>query len=443
MKKLFLCFFQLSVILNVFGQSTIKTPPEWSKASTIYEVNLRQYTHSGTIKEFTTHLPRLKQMGIDILWFMPVQPIGLEKRKGTLGSYYSIKDYTAVNPEFGTMEDFKKMVDEVHGLGMHIILDWVANHSSYDNVWIRKKPEWYTHDDKGNIIPPVADWSDVADLNYDQQELREAMINSMKFWIKEANIDGFRCDVAMEVPMDFWQHAIDELQAIKSDIFMLAEAEGSHFHNDAFDMTYGWNMHHQMNLVAQGKKRPAVLDSIIIAEQKEYPKEAYRMQFTSNHDENSWNGTEFERMGEAAQLFAVYAATIPGMLLIYSGQEVALNKRLQFFDKDEIIWSENHPYTKFYSTLIKLKHDHPALWNGAYGGSYRQIDDGNETVFSFTCEKEKDKIIVLLNMSNTPQTILLSEEKGKYRNVFADKKLKIKGHYSANLKPWEYIVLSK
>jgi 1,4-alpha-glucan branching enzyme len=374
---------------------------------------------------------------------MPINPIGELNRKGSLGSYYSIKDYTAVNPEFGTLDDFKHLVDEIHKAGLYVIIDWVANHSAFDNAWVSQHPGWYTRDDKGKIIPPVADWSDVADLNYDDVSFRNEMLNAMKFWVAEAKIDGYRCDVAMMVPIDFWRNTVAELQKIKPDVFMLAEAEGREFHANGFDMTYAWNMHSKMNQIAQGKSKPTVIDSLIQAELGAYPKDAYRMQFTSNHDENSWNGTEFERMGNAAQIFAVLSATIPGMLLIYSGQEVGLSKRLRFFDKDTIQWNDDHSYTEFYEKLIEMKKDNPALWNGNYGGSYREINDLNEKVFCFAREKNNDKMIIILNLSDEKQHTTITGEAGKYKNAFTGENMKMKESTAFDLEGWSYVLLYK
>lgn len=416
-------------------------PPEWSKNLSIYEVNIRQYTPEGTFNAFATHLPRLKELGAGILWLMPVQPIGVENRKGSLGSYYSISDYTATNPEFGTMKDFKKMVDAAHKNDMYVILDWVANHTSFDHVWMKKHKEYYTTDAAGKIIPPVADWSDVADLNYDNKEMRKEMIEDMKYWIKEGNIDGFRCDVAMMVPDDFWVECFTELKKIKPDIFLLCEAEGPQFIQDGFNMVYGWETHHIMNKIAKGENTPDDINTQIEKDLAEYPAGSYIMQFTSNHDENSWNGSEFERMGDAAQTMAVLAATIPGMFLIYSGQEVAYNKRLKFFDKDTIIWNRNLDYTTFYETLNTLKKQHPALWNGSYGGSYRRIETGNKTVLGFVREKDDDKILVLINTVNGVQKVVLENEAGKYLEAFSGQKIKMKTKYAVEMKPLGYAVL--
>lgn len=346
-RKVFILF--ISVCTFIFPQT--KTP-EWAFNKTIYEVNLRQFSEEGNFDGFRKHLPRLKELGVGILWFMPIHPIGELNRKGSLGSYYSVKDYLDVNPEFGTIDDFKELVKEIHSLGMYVIIDWVANHTAWDHQWTKTHPEFYNKDDKGNFIPPVDDWSDVIDLNYENKALWSEMINALKFWVTECDIDGYRCDVAGMVPIEFWIEAREQLDKIKP-VFMLAEWDTPEMHF-AFDMTYDWNMHKTMNEVAKGKKSADEIIHHIQKDLENYPSYAFRMQFTDNHDENSWNGTVFERLGDAAECFAVLTFLIPDMPLIYSGQEAGLNKRLSFFEKDPIDWKE-HKFFALYKSLIELK----------------------------------------------------------------------------------------
>lgn len=411
---------------------------DWVKKANIYEVNIRQYTPEGTFKAFEEHLPRLKEMGVDILWLMPIYPIGEKNRKGGLGSAYSVKDYVSVNPDYGTMEDFKELVAKAHENGMHIILDWVANHTAWDHPWTKEHPDWYTKDSVGNFMPPKGtDWSDVIDLNYDKLELRIEMINSLKFWVNEANIDGYRCDVAGMVPTDFWNMARKELDAIKP-VFMLAEAEQVDLHYKAFDMTYGWNFHHLMNEVAQGKKTVKDFDEYFKKDSTVYPADAIRMYFTSNHDENTWNGTAFERMGDAYPAMAVLTFTIPGMPLIYSGQEAGLNKRLAFFEKDVIDWKNGKNLVPFYTQLIKLKKEHPALWNGAEGGSmYRIKSSVDDKIFAFIRKKGDDELIAVFNFSAETQKVKLETQSGKgFKDIFTDEVFS----NEQELKAWEYRV---
>ena len=417
--------------------------PEWSKNAVIYEVNIRQYTHEGTFAAFMPHLDRLHDMGVDILWLMPINPIGKVNRKGSLGSYYSIADYTAVNPEFGTLEDLKQLVARAHTLGMHVIIDWVANHSSWDNPWTLSHPAWYKHDKKGNFVSPF-DWTDVLALDYENPELRKEMIKSMEYWIKEADIDGFRCDVAMLVPTDFWDVARKELDAIKP-VFMLAEAEEPLHHKNAFDMSYSWDLFHLWNDIAQGKKTAADIDSLYKEKESKFSPSDYRMLFTSNHDENSWNGTEYERMGDGALTFAVLATTMPGMLLIYSGQEDAWKKRLKFFDKDEIIW-DNISLQPFYQRLITLKTDNQALWNGAFGGDLTFIGNpDHKEVLGFARTKENNSVIVIANLSNKPSNFMLdiSPFRGIYMNYVTGNDVSLAGLETFSLDPWGYLIFVK
>ena len=417
--------------------------PEWSKNATIYEVNVRQFSKEGTFKAFEKDIPRLKKMGVDILWLMPINPIGMKNRKGSLGSYYAVRDYKAVNPEFGNMDDFKHLVATAHANEMKVIIDWVANHSSPDNVWLAKgHKDWYTLDSTGNVQPTIGtDWWDVADLNYDNKNMRREMIESMKYWLKEADIDGFRCDVAGWVPTDFWIDARKELDGVKK-VFMLAEAEDIPLHQ-AFDMTYGWEFHHVMNDVAKGKK--SVQDIKNYIKDSKFPKTAYRMNFTSNHDENSWNGTEMERMGNARFAMAVLAATIEGMPLVYNGQETSLDRRLKFFDKDEIEWTKMD-LVDFYTKLLHLHQNNKALWNGTYGGEVKFLNAEEEkNILVFEREKDGNKVICVLNLSGSNQHVALihADLKGKFHDLFSGKKVSLNGKIKYELQPWGYKVLYK
>ncbi len=425
--------------------------PEWAKNANIYEVNIRQYTPEGTLNAFTAHLPRLKEMGVDVLWLMPIFPISEKNRKGSLGSYYAVSDFTKVNPNFGTMDDFKTLLQQAHDLGMKIILDWVPNHTGWDHVWIKNHPEYYTQNDKGEIIDPVNPetgeswgWSDVADLNYDNSGLRQAMISDMLFWINDIGIDGFRCDVAGEVPTDFWQEATAQLRSAKPDIFMLAEAEKPELRNqELFVMDYSWSFHHLMNDIAQGKKNANDID-LWLKEDREKYEHGYHMQFITNHDENSWNGTEFERMGEATDAMAVLAFTFEGMPLIYSGQESGFNRRLKFFEKDQIDW-DNYAKQSFYKTLLDLKHRNQALWNGTDGGEVMRIQtDAHDKVYAFYREKNNDKVVVILNLSADTQITTLNDERiiGDFSNVFGNSTTSITKGMTIQLSPWGYVVLS-
>ena len=418
-------------------QEELITPTHynWSKNANIYEVNIRQYSQEGTFNAFAKDLPRLKKMGVKLLWLMPIHPISKAKRKGTLGSYYAVADYKGINPEFGTMEDFKTLVKTVHDLGMKIIIDWVPNHTGWNNPWITKNPEWFTQDKAGNVIDPIEPatgeswgWTDVADLNYDNQEMRKAMIDAMGFWIKETGIDGFRCDVAHQVPNDFWRTCIQTLRKINTNIFMLAEGEIPAQRNECgFDMDYGWRFKDTLNNLGAGKANASSIDAYF-KEDTTLFKKGYHACFTTNHDENAWEGTVFERLGEGHKALAVLAFTIDGMPLMYNGQEAGMKKRLKFFEKDPIEWG-TYELQDFYSTLLKLKHHNKALWNGEYGGVAQRIPtaEAKEAVYAFTREKDGDKVFVILNLTNKPQQTSLPGDAytGTYKEVFSNKKKNI------------------
>jgi len=434
----------LMIALGAFSSPLAQTSQTPIKASVIYEVNVRQFSKEGTFVEVQKALPRLKAMGVDILWLMPINPIGVKNRKGSLGSYYAVKDYKGINPEFGTLNDFKSLVNEAHNQGMRLIIDWVANHSSPDNVWLDQgHKDWYTLDSMGNVQPTIGtDWWDVADLNYDNQAMRKEMIASMKYWVQECNIDGFRCDVAGWVPMDFWLQARKELETVKP-LFMLAESEGADQHQ-AFDMTYGWEFHHIMNKIAQGKAKPSEILTYK-EKDKEYPKNAIRMYFTSNHDENSWNGTEMERMGDARFVMAVLSYAMNGMPLIYNGQETSLNRRLLFFEKDQINW-DKMDLVAFYSTLNALKHRNVLLAADRYE-AYEKIELLNGgTVIAIrrlSNTYPSAEVVFYLNLSAEKQTVKgPSDSKAQWTNVFSGKRFK-KVNKPFKLAPWGYMVIEK
>ncbi|WP_181304618.1 alpha-amylase family glycosyl hydrolase [Rufibacter sp. XAAS-G3-1] len=417
--------------------------PEWSKNATIYEVNLRQYTPEGTFKAFEAHLPRLKEMGVDILWLMPIHPIGGKNRKGTLGSYYSVKDYYGVNPEFGTKEEFKELVNKIHGMGMYVILDWVANHSAWDNPLTQQHPEWYTKTTEGNFQPtPWYDWEDIVDFDYEQPGIRKYMTEALVHWVKETDIDGYRCDVAGFMPLDFWENARAELDAVKP-VFMLAEWESRDLHKRAFDMTYSWSLWNHLHEVTTGKKSLGGLVEYMAHDVNSFPKNGYRMTFTENHDKNSWGGNQYTNFGQGLETAMVMASTVSGMPLVYSGQEAGLNRSLKFFEKDTIIWKE-HRNAEIYRKLFELKHQNQALWNGAWGGEMVRIhNDKPEQVISFYREKNGDKVIPILNFSSQPVKVKLNSklQAGRYKELFTGNSYQLKGEDVLTLAPWKYLVL--
>jgi 1,4-alpha-glucan branching enzyme len=414
-------------------------PVEWSKNLTIYEVNLRQFTDSGSIKEFEGHLPRLKELGVGILWFMPLHPIGEVNRKGELGSYYSVKDYFSVDPIYGTLNEFRRLVAKIHNLGMFVIIDWVANHTSCDNSLTVTNPEFYTLDEEGRFRSPIPEWGDVLDLDYNRPEVHRFMIDAMKYWLTETDIDGFRCDMAKLIPLEFWQSARLELEKVKP-VFMLAEADNHEMLNGAFDSVYNWNIYHTMNSIARGESSVWNLNSMLNNEIFGFPANGYQMLFNSNHDENAWNGSELERLHFGLEAFTVLYFTLTGIPLIYNGQEAGNQKRLKFFEKDQIEWKVDKMFA-LYQSLISLKKRNRALWSGPYGGVFRRIETKNGgNVMAYMRELAGNKVVVVLNLSGQEQFAHLSVDNlpGYYNDFFTGKQVELYDNFYLSLEPWAY-----
>ena len=399
-------------------------PPQWAVNANIYEVNIRQYSPEGTFAAFTEDLPRLQEMGVRILWLMPIHPIGELNRKGTLGSYYSIRDYTAINPEFGDKDDFAELVETAHGLGMKVILDWVANHTAWDAVWTETNPEFYLTDEDGNFFPPVDDWEDVIQLDVENRDMWEAMIQAMEYWVREYDIDGFRADVAYMVPLEFWITARERLEQFKP-MFMLAEAEEPELHQ-AFDMSYTWELAQTMRDFGAGNATLADIDAALENNFGRFHKRDFRMVFTTNHDENSWQGGDRDLYGDNFKNFAVFAATVWGMPLIYNGQESGLNQQLEFFEKDEIEWGD-YKYQDFYSTLLDLNSRNQALFNGEIGGHFKKMEtDKDEHIFAYKRIGHHEQVMAILNFSDEERTFTFTDgHEGSWTNVFDGSEMEI------------------
>ncbi len=415
---------------------------DWTYDAVLYEMNVRQFTPEGTFAAAAQQLPRLRDLGVDIVWLMPIHPIGEKGRKGSLGSYYAIRDYMDVNPEMGTMADFEQFLDRAHELGLRVILDYVANHTSPDAAWVTERPaEWYVRDSTG--APAVQyDWTDIAKLNYETPGVRDAMLDVLKFWVGKG-VDGFRCDVAMEVPHDYWEYAFAQIRAIRPDLFLLAEAEGPQFHADGFDATYAWDLHHVLNDIAQGKKSAADLRVLLAKYGEEFPASAYRMMFTSNHDENSWNGTEFERMGDAAATMAALTYVLPQSLpLIYTGQEIGYDHRFAFFEKDPVPAWEPNEWSEFYKRLNVLRHANPALAGGERGGEMTYMGGAVADVMAFTRTAGDNKVVCLFNLSGSPQAVIPTVEVGgDFIDAMTGEPHPIVPGEEFSLGPWEYLIL--
>jgi glycosidase len=421
--------------------------PDWAKNAVIYEVNLRQYTPQGTINAFSDHIPRLKEMGVDVLWLMPVFPISKSKRKGTLGSYYAVSDFRQINPEFGTDVDMKNLIEKIHAYKMKVIIDWVPNHTGWDHTWLIKNPDYYTKGKDGKVTDPLDDkgvsmgWADVADLNYENKNMRAAMIDDLLYWLKDYKVDGFRMDVAWGVPLDFWKTCADTMFQSNNEVFLLAEAEiPDQLNQKTFHAAYGWTLHHTMNAIAKGEKNTSHLDEWLSKEKPKYVSGSL-MHFITNHDENSWNGTEMERMGEAYKTFAVFAMTFDGIPLIYSGQEEPLERRLQFFEKDDIKFKD-YKLQSFYSALVALKHQEKALWNEPHGGAVRKLGS-SAYGYAFKREKENSKVVVMTNFSKIKTTFAINEDVHQMMDVFTKQAVSYNKGDVVSLEPLEYKVLIK
>jgi glycosidase len=413
--------------------------PAWMMQGNVYEVNIRQYTPEGTFRAFEAHLDRLRDMGVHTLWFMPIQPISKKDRKGTLGSYYAVADYTGINPEYGTMDDWKHLVESAHAKGFKVLIDWVPNHSGADHYWLTQHPDFYVRDSSGNAISQF-DWTDTRKLNHSNPELRDTMIEQMKFWIRTSNIDGFRCDMAHLVPQEFWIPCVQELKKMKN-IFMLAEADAAWLHTAGFDATYGWPEFHLMNDIAAGKKKPTDLVNFLQQLDSTFPANAIRLRFTSNHDENSWNKADYGTLpGVIHAPFSVLTHTLPRSLpLVYSGQEEPILRAIPFFEKDTMVFKQLGR-AAFYQSLYRLRKNNAALQPNAPCLFY--VTSLPEQVLAFTRENGKSKILVLVNLSAQPINFQIKDAKlaGKARNIFNNSTESLSVDANFALDAWGYRV---
>ena len=444
MKKTFLFALALLSFASCAKQQPQSAHPEWAYDATIYELNTRQLTPEGTFQAAEAILPQLRENGIDIIWVMPCQPIGQITRKGTLGSYYSIIDYCQINPEFGTRADFEHFLAEAHKLGFKVILDWVANHTAPDSKWTENEG-WHYRDSLGNLMVQY-DWTDISKLNYDNQDMRAEMLKAMHWWMDSIGIDGFRCDVAGEVPTDFWNWAMGDLRKTHPDMFTLAEDEdkAQELTESAFDMYYGWTLHHIMNDVAQGKKGVEDLWAYFAKADSTIRPEAIRMNFISNHDENSWNGTEHERMGDAVSLFAAFCYVVPGMPMIYTGQLSGNHHRLEFFEKDLIDTDPVYAQADLYKQLNALRAANPAIFSPEKGAPMVRIPADNKNIFACVRPLNGKAVLAVMNMSGEEQTVTL--ELGEYAGDYTfpcGRTPHLDATHTFTFKPWEYLILTK
>lgn len=433
---------------NKTGTMAAKTTnTDWKHATNIYEVNVRQYTQEGTFNAFVKELPRLKDMGVQVLWFMPITPIAKEKMKGSLGSYYACSDYTSINPEFGTLEDFKRLVDTAHGMGFKVIIDWVANHTGWDHVWTKSHPDYYLHDSTTGTFQVASGMDDIIELNFQNPALRKAMIDAMKFWVKECDIDGFRCDLASWVEVDFWQEARPLVDALKP-LFWLGEFDEleSPDYGKVFDASYSWKwMHKTKDFYQQHQPLHELLD--LLQQYSNIGDSSMRAWFTTNHDENSWNGTEYEKYGDMAKALAVFSCTWNGVPLIYSGQELPLkDKRLKFFDKDPIPWTGKYELHDFYKTLLNLHSTHAALRGGDPAVQTVKLSTtADDKIFAYLRRNGADEVLVVLNLSRDGARFDITDNalNGSFVNAFSETPNDFSSSKSFDMQPWEYLVYIK
>ncbi len=417
---------------------------QWTRDAVIYQMNTRQFTAEGTFAAAQALLPRLAELGVDIVWLMPIHPIGEVNRKGGMGSPYSVKDYRAVNPDLGTEAEFRAFVDEAHRLGLKVILDWVANHSAWDNPLTSQHPEWYSRNPEGEMMPPEGtDWSDVVDFDYSHPGLRQYMTESLTYWVREFDIDGYRADVAGYVPLDFWETARAQMDAIKP-VFMLAEWETRDLHARAFDATYGWGWKEVMQKIARGEADAGAMRGYYATQAVSWPHGAFRMNYTDNHDQNSWDGVASEIYGPAYEAAIALSFTGPGIPLIYNGQEADLGRQLAFFEKDGIEWKTGR-YDALFRKLIAIKTGEPALWNGRYGAPLVDVPNSAPgDILSFVRGEKGNRVFAVFNLSPRAQdaTFEKARHEGDYTNAIDGTEASFgTGEGQTNevsLKPWEY-----
>lgn len=417
---------------------------DWITNTNIYEVNIRQYTAEGSFNGFAGSLPRLKDMGVDVLWFMPIHPIGKTNRKGTLGSYYSISDFKGVNPEFGSPADLKKLIKQVHALDMKIILDWVANHAAWDNTWTKSHPEYFVRDEEGNFKAPY-NWTDVIQINHNNPAQQDAMIDAMKYWVTEFDIDGFRADLAHLTPLAFWKKARTAIEPLKPNLFWLAESEEIKYH-EVFDATFTWEWMHATEKYYKEKTGLNLLYDVLTKYDSSFPETAHRLYFTSNHDENTWNGTGFEKYGDMLKCLSVFSFTWNGIPLIYSGEEMPNTKRLQFFERDTIAWTGAYRFHDFYKTLLTLRKNNPALHSGDPSvNTFHVLTERGKNIMAYLRKHELYEVLVFLNLSDEPAGFTVNDllVNNDYTNVFDSSVDHVSTGSFIKMQPWEYLVFER
>ena len=417
---------------------------DWIAGTNIYEVNIRQYTPEGTFNAFANELQRLRDMGVETLWLMPVTPISQKKRKGTMGSPYACSDYTTVNPELGSLEDLVNLVSTAHQLGFKLIIDWVANHTGWDHKWTVSNPAYYRKDSATGDFKMASGMDDIIELDYTNPALRQAMIEAMSYWVRVCDIDGFRCDLAFWVELDFWKEA-RALVENEKQLFWLGEFDplDNPEYYSVFDAAYTWTWMHRTAAFYKDKGPLEQLLPVLQQYNDCSTSVNYPVWFTSNHDENSWNGTEYEKYGEMALALSVFCFTWEGVPMIYSGQELPNLKRLEFFEKDAINWRDNLKLHKFYKTLAGLRKENPALQAGQLDNTIILPNPlANKNCFAYFRTTGYDKVLVLQNWTNERTAFCLSgtDHTGSYIEVFENETVLLEPDQVINMDPWSFIV---
>ena len=406
----------LAAALTTFAAEPAKTTvssPQWLRQGTIYEIFPRDFSPEGNFNGITAHLDELKDLGVNVLWLMPINPPGEKLRKGTLGSPYAVRDYYAINPDYGTEADLKRLISEAHRRGLKVIIDIVANHTAWDSV-LMQHPEFYKHDASGKIIPPNKDWTDVAGLNYANPELRQYMITMLKHWIDPAtfDLDGFRCDVASEVPTDFWEQARAELIKVKPDIILLAEASKPDLLVNAFNLDYSWPLHSTLNDVLLRGAPASELQRSWEESRRSFPQGCLHLRFSDNHDE----ARAIARFGcNGALAASAFMFTLDGVPLLYNGMEAGDATESgdpALFEKMPIFWhsKDRPPFRAIYKDLIRLRRQYPAFCNDRL----TWLHNSNPTdLVSFLRQNTNDSFVVVVNFSNRPLSAKVDVEQAE------------------------------
>jgi glycosidase len=418
----------------VFQETRLE--PSWIQDGLIYELFVRDFSEEGSFLAIIPLLGEIKSLGVETIWLMPIHPIGVIERKGSLGSPYSIKDYYDVDPDYGSLEDFKILVEAVHDAGMHLVIDLVVNHTAWDNPWITEHPEWYTKDSDGNIIPPIPDWSDVADLDFSNEELRAELVKVMKYWVEEFDIDGYRVDTASMVPQDFWDMSIPQVMKVK-DVLFLGETSDTGLSSSGYQLVYSWDSYSKLKSVFRGSKASVFTASSV--RENSYFTQGQYMRFITNHDETAWDASPVVLFGglEGSKAAAVAHMYMEGIPLIYNGQEIGNSDSWAFFEKWNYDWNQNPDIRAFYEQFGSIWTSSEAL---RFGDFFRVSTDNPENIISYIRRSENEEILILVNVRDEVQSFLMENaSKGSYLDLFSSETIEIEKEIV--LEPYGFLVI--